>query len=115
MRDIDNILLLDMLIMSRSAHRSTAGVGLDGFLRNREKRQSIVLDLLQIGHFASKISATRKAEHSEVQWGIIVGLKCRALHYYKNVNLRITWEIASAYVPNWIQQLEQILRQESVL
>lgn len=113
MRDVDNAVLLDMLDHARSVFRSTDRVDYDEFMQNEEKYKAVILDLLQIGERASRISKVRRLEYSAISWERVIGFRHRAVHDYNNIDLPMVWSIVKLHIPELISMLEDILREES--
>lgn len=65
-----------------------------------------------IGEAANRVSPTTQAEHSEIPWPQIIGLRNRLTHGYDKVDLDILWTIIQDDLPPLITQLEAILSQQ---
>ena len=48
-----------------------------------------------IGEAAGKVSASFKADHPDIPWPQIIGLRHRLIHGYADVRLEVVWVIAT--------------------
>ena len=52
-----------------------------------------------IGEAASALSAAARANHPDVEWSKIIGMRVMLVHHYHRVNLDRVWITASVDVP----------------
>jgi uncharacterized protein with HEPN domain len=70
---------------------------------------AIIKTIEIIGEAASKVSATCKAENSNIPWRDIIDMRNRLSHGYFDVDLDIVWETVQTDIPNIIKALSQII------
>ena len=108
----DEAYLLDMLIACRKIVSISHGLDLPAFQAD-EIRQLALLHLLIItGEAARKISPEFQAEHPEIPWREISGLRNRIVHEYFQIVPERVWEAVSTSVPKIIPVLESLVPPE---
>ena len=109
----DRVSLVDMLIYAREA------VALSGqkSLKDLEKDRVVQLALQKlveiVGEAANRVSQETQQGHPGIPWPQIIGTRNRLAHGYDDVNLEILWKIVETDFPSLIQQLEEIVGDES--
>lgn len=66
-----------------------------------------------IGEAANRIPESFTAQHPEIQWRRIVGLRNRIVHAYFGLDLEIVWEILVTELPALKDRISAI-RQENM-
>lgn len=66
-----------------------------------------------IGEAASHLTDDFKAQHPEVEWRDIIGMRNRLVHVYYDINHDLLWRAAQDDVPALIPQLEAAIQQRS--
>lgn len=89
--------------------RYVAGVSLDAFLENSEKRYATIKQIEIIGEACNNISPALKEVHREIQWKLIRGFRNISIHEYFGVNFHLIWEIATNDLPVLKGQFSAIL------
>jgi len=69
-----------------------------------------LVQLCQIlGEAASRVSAPRRQQHSEVPWPQIIALRNRLIHGYDTIDLDILWQILTGDLPPLLTALGKIV------
>src|SRR5690606_30717924 len=88
----DDALLLDMLIASKKIQSYVDGFSFDDFSKSDLVQSGIIRELQVIGEAARMLSDERKAQHQEIQWRSIAGMRNRLIHEYFNIDLQLVWD-----------------------
>jgi len=80
------------------------------FLENREKQYAVLRALEIIGEATKNLSKEMKAEHPEVNWSDIAGLRDRLIHQYFGVSLDLVWATVKKNLPELENQVAEMLR-----
>ena len=108
----DDAWLLDMLLAARRAVRFAAPLTFSEF-ENGDLHQLAILKAVEIiGEAASRISEETKAEHPDIPWAEIIGLRNRLVHAYFAIQLDIVWQTVQDDLPPLIAQLEPLVPPE---
>jgi uncharacterized protein with HEPN domain len=76
-----------------------------------EDMQFVLSFLIQtIGEAASRVSAEFRADHADMPWKQIIGMRHKIVHDYMNIDADIVWEVATRNIPTLIVQLEPLVR-----
>ncbi|MCI0482061.1 MAG: DUF86 domain-containing protein [Candidatus Dadabacteria bacterium] len=63
-----------------------------------------------VGEAASQVSEGYRAEHPELPWRKMIGLRNRLIHGYFNVNMDIVWDTVMTDLPPLVKQLEALVK-----
>ncbi len=94
-----SLLVADILESIEKIERYTAGLDRAAFLGDEKTTDSVVRNLEIIGEAANRIPESFTAQHPEIQWRRIVGLRNRIVHDYFGLDLEIVWEILVNELP----------------
>ena len=64
-------------------------------------KNSISMDILQIGELVGKLSDELKQLHAEVPWRPIKAMRNIAAHHYGSFDIEILWETATEDIPQF--------------
>lgn len=62
-----------------------------------------------IGEAANSITETFRAEHPQIQWTPMIGMRHRIVHVYFDVDLDIVWDTATKNLPALLNALNDVL------
>lgn len=69
---------------------------------------SVMFRLIQISENSEKLTAVFKAEHNEIPWRAIKGLRNRIVHEYGNVDLSVIYNTVKNDLPLLLGELRKI-------
>jgi len=108
----DDAYLLDMLIAARKVADFMGDCSAEE-LEGDEMRLSAVVHQLQIiGEAASKVSREYRADHPEIAWEQIVGMRHVLVHDYRHIEVGRVWQAATRRAPELRTQLEPLIPAE---
>ena len=110
------LLIEDIWEATGKVSRFTKGMTADRFARDQKTTDAVVRNLEIIGEAASRLPASFKGEHAEIEWAKIVGLRHRIVHEYFGVDLQIVWHIIREDLPlltEALKKLRQALKAKS--
>lgn len=108
----DPALLLDMKLAAEDAVRFIAGLDESAFLASDLHQSAVIRKLEVVGEAAGKVSAAFRADHPDIPWRDITGLRHRLIHGYGDVRLDIVWRVATEMAPQLISTLEALVPPE---
>lgn len=106
------LLIEHMLECAAFAQKYTQEINRDGFLADTRTQHAVALNLLVIGETASRIEReypSFAAEHRDVVWHKMRGMRNQIAHNYADIDLDIGWKTTQTILPQLISQLEPIL------
>ncbi|GAB4250134.1 MAG: DUF86 domain-containing protein [Acidobacteriota bacterium] len=87
------LLVADIIEAIERIERYVAGMNRDGFLADEKTIDAVVRNLEIIGEASNRLPHSFQAQHPEIEWRRIVGLRNRIVHDYFGLDLEIIWEI----------------------
>lgn len=108
----DKTYLLYMMAAARRVAVSVSSVTRAQFDEDLEKMDSVALHLGNVGEAASQISSEFRAEHPEIPWKKIIGMRHRIFHQYLEIDWDIVWIAATREVPELLRRLEPLVPPE---
>ena len=95
------LLVQDMLEAIAKIRRYTAGLTAKTFPIDEKSVDAVVRNLEIIGEAATRLPEDFKAQHREVEWSQIVGLRNRIIHDYFGIDLQIVWQVLQRDDGEW--------------
>lgn len=71
-------------------------------------QDAVIRNLEIIGAAVTKLSPGLKAEHTQVPWGEISGMRNRLIHGYISVNLQVVWDTVERWLPKLLEQVKAV-------
>lgn len=102
--------MLDAIKLARSY---VEGLSKDGFLADRRTQQAVIMNIVVIGEAATQlVSACPEfvAQHDEIPWKQMRGMRNRMAHGYFDVNLDLVWDTVQQSLPDLEAKLAALLR-----
>ena len=79
-----------------------------------EKKEMVIDAVLRnlelIGEASNRLTEEFKADHSDIPWKKIIGLRNIVIHAYSNVDLDIIWDIITKNIPETKKTIQQICK-----
>ncbi|MCC6476649.1 DUF86 domain-containing protein [bacterium] len=101
--------LLSMLISARRVQESVTGFSYDQFISDREKYDSVILQIGNIGESANRVSKHFRESYPQIQWAAIINMRHRMVHGYDLIKLEQVWTAATVSIPELISQLSKLV------
>jgi uncharacterized protein with HEPN domain len=102
----DSATLLDILKAARLAVEFREGMEKSAFLEDLKTISAVLHQLLVLGEAGKWISQEFRAQHKNIPWKKIAGMRDKLIHEYDDVDLNEVWKTVRADVPRLIKQLE---------
>ena len=90
--------------------QTTANLTTDDFYQSIPAQHIIIRALEVIGEAAKHVSDDFRAEHPDIAWRGMCGLRDRLIHAYFAVDLEKVWEISTTKIPELLSQINTILK-----
>ena len=72
-------------------------------------RNSIAMDILQIGELANHLTDEMLKAHKDIPWSEIVGMRNIAAHHYDEWDYERAWNTSQQDVPELAKKIQEIL------
>ena len=84
----------------------------DRTFQDLEEDELLALALVKlieiVGEAASRISKEYQAEHPEIPWSAMIGMRNRLVHAYFDINLKVLWQTTQEDLPSLINELNKL-------
>jgi uncharacterized protein with HEPN domain len=90
----------------------TEGMAQPDFERDKRTQQAVVMSLIVLGEAATKIMDQRAefvAQHAEIPWRSMRGMRNRIAHGYFDIDLAVVWDTLQTALPMLKVQLDSIV------
>ncbi len=81
------------------------------FLENLQLQAALVRMFKIIGEAANNLSSQFLAEHKEIKWRDVIGMRHAIVHDYFEVNLEVVWDTIKVDIPKLKLQINKLLKQ----
>jgi uncharacterized protein with HEPN domain len=89
--------------------RSTS-LTFEAFTSDETLRRAFVRSLEVIGEAAKKVPPDFRAQHPDVEWRALAGMRDRLIHDYFGVDYDLVWDVVRNRVPSLRAQIATILK-----
>lgn len=103
--------LEQMQTAAESACTYVEGMDFDAFAGDKRTQQAVVLNLLVLGEIAAKLMEKAPAfvaDHADVPWMNMKGMRNRIAHGYFELDLNVVWATVQSAVPALAKQLSAL-------
>jgi len=108
MQQADEVYVGHMLDLVRKIVAKSEGVSREEFDRDENLRLALAHLLQTVGEAARRISRELQAQHPEVPWAAIIGMRHKVVHDYMGIDEDVVWRTARDEVPRLAALLGRI-------
>ncbi len=108
----DTAYLWDMLRYARMAVALVENLSIAAYAGDQTRQLALERALEVVGESAGKVSQAFRADHPEIPWRKIIGLRNVLAHDYGNILQERLWNVAVNHVPELIQSIEPLVPPE---
>ena len=85
------------------------GLNKAAFLEDLKTQSAILHQLMVMGEAVKRLSADFRADHPEIPWVLIAGMRDKLIHGYDIVDLDRVWKTTEKDVPELLSLIEPLL------
>jgi len=108
----DKDFLSDIQEAVRRVTTYTAGMTYEAFLADTRTQDAVVRNLEIIGEATKNLSSELRAQHPDMPWKGMAGVRDRLIHQYFGVNLDVVWHIVTTELPDVASRIDEMIRSE---
>ena len=105
---------MDIRDAAQSIGEYIDGLEFTGFRTSKLHHDAVIRQFMVLGEAANRIPKDVRAQHPEVDWSKIIGMRHRLVHGYDKISLQTVWHTAVNFAPKVLQQFEKILHDMGV-
>jgi len=108
----DEVTLLDIAKAARLMLVFVQGMTKGAFLDDLKTQSSVLYQLIVMGEAVKRLSHEFRAQHADIPWSLIAGMRDHLIHGYDIVDWDEVWKTATSDVPGLLAQIEPLLPTE---
>ena len=79
------------------------------FLDDHKTQSAVLYQLIVMGEAVKRLSGGFRAQHAEIPWSLIAGMRDHLIHGYDIVDWDEVWKTATSDVPDLLMKIEPLL------
>jgi len=91
------------------------GLSFSTFLTDKKTNYASVFAIEQMAENAKYLSDTFKGRHNSLPWNELRAVRNHIAHNYDDVNMDILWGVIQTNLPELVEQIESILKDDTEL
>lgn len=107
----DKASLLDIINAGKRVWQFADGLEKSALATNEEKQSAILYQVIVMGEATKRLSSDFRAQHPEIPWKDIAGMRDILAHQYDRVNLNTLWDIIQRDIPELLSLIQPIFEQ----
>ena len=105
----DRAVLLDIVRAAELILEFSAGMDETAFLNDVKTQSAILHQLLVMGEAVKRLSSDFRADHPQIPWSLIAGMRDILIHGYDIVDLEEVWQTVVMDVPELLREVRGLL------
>ncbi|MEW6534565.1 MAG: DUF86 domain-containing protein [Candidatus Auribacterota bacterium] len=104
-----SIYLHDIITCCNKIQRYVGDISYKSFTTNELLIDAVLRNLELIGEAVKQISPELRAEHNNIEWRKIAGLRDILIHEYFGIDHEIVWDVIRNKIPQLKEDIKQLL------
>jgi uncharacterized protein with HEPN domain len=107
----DNVYIFHIIDSMDQIAEYTDPLDYNSFMESRMIQDAVIRNLEVIGEAAKNVSNSTKADHPQIPWKQMAGMRDKLIHNYMGVDLGAVWNTVEKVIPDLKRDLQQIADQ----
>ena len=104
----DEAVVQDIINAARQVADFARGFDKTSFINDWKTRSAILYQLTVIGEAVKRLSKEFRAEHSQIPWTLIAGMRDNLIHGYDLIDWDEVWRTSTVDVPELLKSLQRL-------
>ena len=105
------VFLRHMLNELEFLEQETRGLDFGSFMKDERLTRACARSLEIIGEAVKHLDAEFTAQHADVEWKKLAGLRDKIIHHYFGVNWDVVWDVIQTKLPGFKAKVETLLQE----
>ncbi len=105
----DPAYLLDIYQEAELLQQFTLGIDLEAFSHDQLRQRAVERSITIIGEAARRLSDEFRANHADIPWKQIIGMRNVLVHDYDDIQLAVVWQVIQNDIPALIRQIAPLI------
>lgn len=101
--------LLDILQSAQLIQEFIQDIDWNRFRRDQMRQDAVVRRIEIIGEATRRISMEFRAQHPEIPWQDIVGVRSKMIHEYDRIDWLEVWKVTQVDIPELIEKITPLV------
>ncbi|MGD1909073.1 MAG: DUF86 domain-containing protein [Leptolyngbyaceae cyanobacterium] len=110
----DHQAIQDMWNAAQDIVTFTAGMSLESLSTDRRTQAAVLYEIIVVGKAANRLSREFQAQHPDIPWKDIIGMRNILAHQYDEVGIEEVWDVVRRDIPELITLIEPLIRGNSM-
>ena len=104
----DEIVRQDIINAGNLILEFTEGFDKRTFVNDRKTRSAVLYQLTVVGEAVKRLSKEFRAQHAQMPWALMAGMRDHLIHGYDLVDWDEVWQTAKKDIPDLLRKIEQL-------
>ncbi len=104
----DDIVLKDIINAAQHIAAFIKDFKKDTFLEDWKTRSAVLYQMTVIGEAVKRLSAEFRAEHAQIPWALMAGMRDHLVHAYDLVDWDEVWKTATGDIPDLLEKIKPL-------
>lgn len=104
--------LIDILEAARLVQKFLSDIDKKAFEVDLMRQSAVIRQMEVVGEATKRLSEAFKANHPELPWRNMAGMRDILIHAYDHVDIEEVWNAAKVSIPDLIKKIEPLVPKE---
>lgn len=105
----DEVVIQDIVNAAQLVVEFVKGFDRETFIYDWKTRSAVLYQLTVVGEAVKRLSMEFRAEHSQIPWTLIAGMRDNLIHGYDLIDWDEVWKTSTADVPDLLDKIDSYI------